>query len=151
MMNLAIGVRKEFKVSSIELKRRGISYTVDTLKVFKHRFPHTDLVLIIGADNLLQFRSWKSPKKILQIASLAVYKRKGFHLPLKGSAVDFILLKGRMLRISSTEIRNKVKMGFPIRTLVPNSVALYIKHHALYTIPICYPLKRQFHENHRAG
>jgi nicotinate-nucleotide adenylyltransferase len=149
MMKLAVSSKKESKVSTIELKRRGISYTVDTLQAFKQRFPKTELVLIIGADNLVQFNSWKSPKTILQLVSLAVYKRKGFSLPLKGSTIDFILLKGRMLRISSTEIRNRIEKGFPIRALVPKPIVAYIKRHSLYTIPTHIPPKRQFHENHR--
>jgi nicotinate-nucleotide adenylyltransferase len=149
MMKLAVSGRKEFKVSTIELRRRGISYTVDTLTVFKKRYPKAQLVLIIGADNLLQFNSWKSPKTILQLASLAVYKRKGFHLPLKESTIDFILLKGQMLLVSSTAIRNKIERGLAIPALVQNSVALYIKQHSLYLTQTHTPQKRRFHENHR--
>jgi len=149
MMKVAVRGKKELKVSPIELRRRGISYTVDTLKVFKKRFPNSQLVLLIGADNLLQFNSWKSPKTILQLASLAVYKRKGFQLPSKKSTIDFILLKGRMLLVSSTEIRNKIEQGLPIRALVPDSVALYIKQHSPYSILSHISHKRQLHENHR--
>ena len=79
MLKLAVRGRKKYRVSALELKRGGISYTIDTLKAFKQRFPHIDFVLILGADNLLQFQSWKSPKTILQLSSLAVYKRKGFN------------------------------------------------------------------------
>jgi len=149
MIKLAVSGRKKFKISAIELKRRGISYTIDTLKVFKQQFPEAELVLIIGADNLSQFNAWKSPRTILQLASLAVYKRKGFNPSLKDSAIDFILLKGRMLRVSSTEIRNRIEKGLPIRALVPNPIVLYIKRHSLYTIPTHIPPKRQSYENHR--
>jgi nicotinate-nucleotide adenylyltransferase len=148
MLNLALSGRKKFIVSTIELRRRGISYTIDTLKAFKRRFPNAEIVLIIGADNLLQFHSWKSPKAILQLASLAVYKRKGFNLSLIDSPIDFTLLKGRILRVSSTEIRNKIEIGFPVRTLVPYSIVLYIKKHSLYSILKPVPRRRQFHENH---
>jgi len=149
MMKLAVSGRKEFKVSAIELRRRGISYTIDTLHAFKKRFPKAQLVLLIGADNLLQFDSWKSPKTILQLASLAVYKRKGIHLPSTKSTIDFILLKGRMLFVSSTEIRNRIEQGYPIHALVPDSVALYIKQHSLYSTLSHISRQRQLHENHR--
>jgi nicotinate (nicotinamide) nucleotide adenylyltransferase len=132
MMRLAVSGRKEFNVSTIELRRRGISYTINTLKAFKRRFPKAELVLIIGADNLAQFNLWKSPKTILQIASLVVYKRKGFGLSLKESTIDFILLEGRMLRVSSTEIRRKITKGMSISTLIPKSVRFYIEKHLLY-------------------
>jgi nicotinate-nucleotide adenylyltransferase len=149
MMKLAVYGRKDFKVSRIELNRRGISYTIDTLKTFKRRFPKTELVLIIGADNLAQFNSWKSPRTILRLASLAVYKRKGFSLSLKDKSIVYFLLKGRMLCVSSTEIRNKIEMGYPIRDLVPNSIDLFIKKHLLYSILTHVQLKRPLHENHR--
>ena len=129
MMKLAIGARTELRVSSIELRRRGISYTVDTLKAFKKRFPKATFVLIIGADNMLQFQSWKSPYTILRLASLAVYKRKGFHLPSNNSTLHFTILKGPILRISSTEIRKRIEGGDPVRPLVPQSVSQYIKRH----------------------
>jgi nicotinate-nucleotide adenylyltransferase len=149
MIKLAVSGRKKFKISAIELERRGISYTIDTLKAFKQQFPEAELVLIIGADNLAQFNSWKSPKTILQLASLAVYKRKGFSPTLKDSAIDFILLKGSMLQVSSTEIRNRIEKGLPIQALVPNPIVLYIKRHSLYTKSTYIPPKRQLYENHR--
>lgn len=149
MLKSVFRKRKKFKVSPIELRRRGISYTVDTLNLFKKRFPKAVLVLIIGADNLLQFNTWKSPKTILRLASLAVYKRKGFNLPIKKTTPDFIILKGRMLLVSSTEIRNTIERGYSIRNHVPNSVDRYIKQHSLYSIPARTSLKRQLHENHR--
>ena len=148
MLKLAVRGRKKYRVSSLELKRGGISYTIDTLKAFKQRFPHIDFVLILGADNLEQFQSWKSPKTILQLSSLAVYKRKGFNCSFQDNPMKFTVLKGRMLRLSSTEIRNKIGMGLPIRTLVPHSLVHYIKQHALYSTPIPVPPKRQCHENH---
>jgi nicotinate-nucleotide adenylyltransferase len=135
MMKAAVRGKKEFKVSSIELQRRGVSYTVDTLKTFKKRFPNNELVLILGADNLLQFHSWKSPETILRLASLAVYKRKGFHRAMKNTSMSHRVLKGPMLQLSSTEIRKKIKKGGSIQTLVPNSILHYIKQHSLYLKP----------------
>ena len=151
MLKLSVEGKEDFKVSTIELKRRGISYTVDTLKSFKKRFPKAELVLIIGADNFMQFNSWKSPKTILRLASLAVYKRKGFHLSPKEKAIDFTLLKGRMLSLSSTEIRNKIEMGLSLRGLVRDSIIFYIKQHCLYSKQTHISHRRLFHENHRVS
>lgn len=148
MLKLAVSGRKEFIASTIELRRRGISYTVDTLKFFKKHFPQAELVLIIGADNLAQFYSWKSPKTILQLSSLAVYKRKGFSLSPKDNAIDFIFLKGKLLQISSTEIRNKIAAGLDINTFVPSSINSYIKKHLLYIKKLSNSKKGKLHENH---
>jgi len=132
MVKLAIKGRKEFKVSTIELKRKGISYTVDTIKNFKRQFPNAELVMIIGADNLAQFQSWKSPETILALASLAVYKRKGFNKYLKNPPITFEQIKGRILQVSSTEIRNRIRKGMSIESLVPECVANYIEQYSLY-------------------
>jgi nicotinate-nucleotide adenylyltransferase len=149
MMKLAVKGKKKMNVSSIELQRRGISYTVDTLNSFKRRFPKAELVLIIGADNLAQFQSWKSPHIILKNAALAVYKRKGFTQLLKGDILDCKVLKGPMLRISSTDIRKKIERGYPIGKLVPRAVVHFIQQHSLYSVPTDVPRKRLIHENHR--
>ncbi len=132
MVKLALDGKKDFKVSTIELRRRGISYTVDTLKSFRNRFPNAALILIVGADNLEQFQSWKSPKVILQLASLAVYRRRGFNQSLKNQNIAFQPIKGQLLQVSSTEIRNRLMKGLTVSKLISKSIERYIKRHALY-------------------
>jgi nicotinate-nucleotide adenylyltransferase len=132
MVQLAIDGHKGFEVSTIELRRRGISYTVDTLKAFRRYFPNADLILIIGADNLEQFQSWKSPKVILRLACLAVYKRKGFNQSLKKQNIAFQLIKGQLLQVSSTEIRKRLMKGLIVSKLIPRLIERYIKRHSLY-------------------
>ena len=100
MLKLAVKGHKNFKISTIELKRRGISYTIDTLKAFKRRFPKSNFMLIIGADNLAQFYTWKSPKEIIKLAAVAVYKRKGFEGSFKKKNIAFqILIERKLLLI----------------------------------------------------
>jgi nicotinate-nucleotide adenylyltransferase len=132
MVKLAIRNRKGFLASDLELKRYGISYTIDTLKTFKRNHSNAALVLIIGADNLAQFRSWKSREAILKLASLAVYRRKGFNWALKKKIVEYFPIKGELYQISSTGVRNRILKGLSISALVPKSVALYIRRHLLY-------------------
>ena len=150
MLQLAVSGNKEFIVSSIELRRRGISYTIDSLKAFRRRFPNAEMVLIIGADNLLQFHSWKSPKTILQLALLAVYKRKGYTVSLKDSPIDFTMLKGTMLGVSSTEIRHKIECGVSVRPLCLYPIVRYINKACTYTRVLKHvPPRKHLHENHR--
>jgi nicotinate-nucleotide adenylyltransferase len=132
MARLAVKGHKNFRVSTVELERRGISYTIDTLKAFRHRFPDADLVLIIGADNLEQFQLWKSPQKILQLAALAVYKRRGYNRSLKNKDIPFQPIKGRLYRISSTEVRKKLGNKSSVSKLLPEPIERYIKRHSLY-------------------
>ncbi|MGA3286560.1 MAG: nicotinate-nucleotide adenylyltransferase [Bacteroidota bacterium] len=149
MVKLAIDGHKDFKVSTIELQRRGISYTVDTLKAFRCRFPNATLILIIGADNLEQFQSWKSPKAILQLASLAVYKRRGFNQSLKNQNIAFQPIKGQLLQVSSTEIRKRLVKGSTVSKLLSRSIERYIKRHSLYLRSHPIIRKRKIHEINR--
>ncbi|RPI04747.1 MAG: nicotinate (nicotinamide) nucleotide adenylyltransferase [Ignavibacteriae bacterium] len=148
MLKLVLRGQEGLKVSALELQRKGISYTVDTLQSLKRRHPKAEFVLIIGADNLAQFHTWKSPKKILHLVSLAVYKRTGFHLPVKDRGFKFVQLKGRLYRVSSTEIRNKIEKGNSIRGLVPEPLLSYIQKHSLYTLQIPLTVKGSLHEKH---
>jgi nicotinate-nucleotide adenylyltransferase len=132
MVKLAIAGQIKYKVSAVELQRRGISYTINTLMRFHDQFPTAELILIIGADNLAQFHTWKSPNKILQLASLAVYQRKGFNQSLKNLDIAFQRIKGQLLQVSSTEIRSRIEKGKSISRLVPRSVETYIKQYSLY-------------------
>ncbi len=132
MLKLSIKGIKNFYVSDIEIKRRGVSYTVDTLKLFKKRFPESDLFLLIGMDNLAQFKSWKSPETILQLSKIAVYKRKGYCHFGKKIAIDYVLIKGEQHNISSTEIRNRIRKGMLISKHVKKAVEEYIKQNELY-------------------
>ncbi len=132
MVKLAVKGKEGFRVSDIELKRRGISYTIDTLVAFKKKYPKMEFVLIVGADNLSQFQSWKSQNGILRLASLAVYGREGYNNALKKKEIKFYTIRGKLLKISSTEIRKRVSKGQSIIKLVPKPVADYIRRHALY-------------------
>ncbi|MGB2868018.1 MAG: nicotinate (nicotinamide) nucleotide adenylyltransferase [Bacteroidota bacterium] len=134
MLRLAIKGNSSFKVSAIELERKGISYTVDTLAGLQRQFPRAELFLIIGSDNLRDFQSWKSPREILMMARLAVYERRS---DKKTSSPDVSLppaiqLNGEFIDVSSTAIRTRIRQEKSIRYLVPDAVEKYIKDHRLY-------------------
>jgi nicotinate-nucleotide adenylyltransferase len=136
MTKLSVQGNAKLKVSDVELRRKGISYTVDTVRAFRKRFPTSQLFLIIGSDSLLQFHSWKSPGRILADASLVVYRR-----PRSGRAdarlvpsnVSFI--EGPRMDVSSSDIRKRIQQGKSIRYLVRDSVLRLINRKKLYTDP----------------
>jgi nicotinate-nucleotide adenylyltransferase len=134
MVKLATKNMSKFKVSDIELKRHGISYTIDTLRAFKKKYRSAELVLIIGADNLDQFDSWRSKEMILQYAKLAVYNRNGHPKALKNKKIKFLPIKGNLLNISSTQVRNRIRKRLSISKLVPSSVEKYIREKELYKL-----------------
>ena len=122
MVRKAIAGNTKFRASDIELKRKGISYTVDTLLAFKERYPKSNLFLILGGDNYQQFHSWKSPKEILSHATLVVYHRPGVKENRKSLNDGVVFLQGAKFELSSTMIREQLKRGESIKYLVSPAV-----------------------------
>ncbi len=134
MVKLAIEDNPFFECSDIELRRKGLSYTVDTITEIKKKSEY-DLFLIMGVDLLVDFDSWKSPKRILEECTIVAMNRPGFDL----AAVDKDLLSRveivnvPSVDISSTSIRRRVKSGRSIKYLVPPKVEEYIRANSIYT------------------
>ncbi len=78
MIKIAIQNNLKFTFSDIEIKRKGKSYTVDTLRYFKRKY--YNLYFVIGADNIKEFHRWKEPDTILKIANLIVTNRGGINI-----------------------------------------------------------------------
>jgi nicotinate-nucleotide adenylyltransferase len=141
MVQLAIRRRDYFKLSSVEVEVEEPSYTVETLRTLKKKLGRqTELFLIIGSDNLMQFNRWKEPVEILKLATLIVAPRPGVPHPDMQEIekkVPFItgrtvLLDRPEIDLSSTEVRQRLAKGESIDDLVPAAVADYIREHGLY-------------------
>jgi len=121
-------------VSRIELDRGGISYTIDTLRALKAMHPGVQLTLLIGMDNVSDFRSWKSPEAILEEAAVVVMTRPGYEPGPKDKPWlrHMELCEVPFIGISARDIRRRVANGKSIRYLVPEAVERYIQRHGLY-------------------
>ena len=133
MIKLAIQNNPKFELSDIEIKRKGKSYTVDTLKYFKQKYD--DLYFVIGADNIKDFHRWKEPDTILKLAKLIVTNRGGIELkiPKRLRGKKIFVCKIPDIEISSTLIRNNIRSNKSIKYLVPEKVEKYIIKNKLYT------------------
>jgi nicotinate-nucleotide adenylyltransferase len=136
MLKLALNDHPQFEISTVELQRPGLSYTVDTLRQFRAlpEFAETEFFLIIGADSMLELKNWREPQAIIRLAKLAVYSRPG--LDLSDIAQEFLqqthVIDGPQVEISATGIRERCRRGVSIRYLVPESVRNYILENDLY-------------------
>ena len=132
MIRKAVQEVKGFEVSDFEIKKGGISYTVDTLREFRKEF--SEIELIIGFDNLLKFDSWKDPDEILNLAKLVVMKRKIDKVPEEKNKYynKAIIVDTPLIEINATDIRERVKEGRSIDFLVPETVKEYIYNFKLY-------------------
>ena len=126
MLRLAIADEPNFEASDIELDRPAPSYTVDTLRELSRLQPDAELVLLIGADNVEKFPTWREPDEIARLARIAVLDRGGVNSPHSWPVVR------RSVDISSTDIRQRVSAGLSIRYLTPDAVCDYIRRQGLY-------------------
>jgi nicotinate-nucleotide adenylyltransferase len=131
MSRLAVRGNRSFTVSTLEVNRRGPSFTVDTLLTLKSRYPGARLYLLIGEDSLNDFRTWHRPREIMRHSTLAVALRPGARRRSRSIArVQWLENPG--LAISSSGIRARVRAGQSVRYLLNDSVARYVARHRLY-------------------
>ena len=133
MVQLALEGHTTFSASRIELDRPGKSYTVDTLRALRQIRPTDEFYLLIGADNLAQFSTWCEPEEILRLCTVVVGSRTTGEPEESWPAADRIIhVITPIFQISSTEIRERIGTGKPIRHLVPGPVEEYIYRQGLY-------------------
>ena len=134
MVKLAIRGNPFFELSDMELRRRGPSYTIDTVRELRHTNPHDDIFFIMGIDLLTDFDTWKEPDKILVECTLVAMNRPGFDLAVvdKELLARIELVNVPSVDISSTNIRRRVRSGRSIRYLVTPEVETYIRRNSIY-------------------
>ncbi len=132
MIKLAIDGIPFFDYSEMEIKKGGVSFTVDTLKELKNNYD--ELEFIIGYDNIFEFHTWKDPDEIMNLSKIIVLKRKSSHPPQFKDKYyhQAVFVQTRGIEISATDLRERVKKGLPINFLVPPNVLEYIHSHKLY-------------------
>lgn len=132
MIKLAIDGIPFFDYSDSEIKKGGVSFTIDTLRKLKNSYD--ELEFIIGYDNIFSFHTWKDPDEIMNLAKILVLKRKSSHPPqFKDKYYNqAVFVQTRGIEISATDLRERVKKGLPINFLVPPNVLEYIHNHNLY-------------------
>ena len=136
MTQKAIEHNPRFSVSELEIERKGTSFTLNTVQTLCQTHPETSFSLIIGGDSLKDFMLWHQPAEIVKQTPLIVYKRPGENTaPAEAERLfpeRISFASAPLLDISSTEIRQLVRVGKSIRYLVPEPVRLYIQQHRLY-------------------
>ena len=141
MTKLAVSGNESMKVLDIEIKRKGYTYTYETLEELKEQYPECHFYFIFGADCLFSIENWKHPERIFANCSIIAavrgdatreeMKTKILDLQEKFQA-DIRLLPFLQLEISSTSIRERLKTGQSVRYLVPDSVISYIEEKGFY-------------------
>ena len=139
MAKLATRDNPAYEVSEAELLREGPSYTVDTLNGLQLEKPDHDLIFFIGSDEFATLPTWHRAVEVTRLAHLAVLLRYGFSLNPALIEAELPAVRGHYsvvpvpdLPISSSDLRQRVRQGLPLRYLVPEPVREYIDANALY-------------------
>lgn len=143
MLRLALGERRNWEVSDAEVRRGGVSYTIDTVRHFAAVYPEAELFFIIGGDSLPELPTWKSIDTLLDACRMITMARPGFDRAKLDAAIESLparhrghlaggITVGHAIDISSTSIRMRVAQQRSIGYLVPEAVEHYIREHGLY-------------------
>jgi nicotinate-nucleotide adenylyltransferase len=134
MVRLAIAGEPRFALDRSEMRRRGVSYTLDTVRELAAAEPDAEWVLIIGQDQYASLHTWRDWRELLGLVTLAVANRPGAALTVNPQVVrsEHQAVPLPMMDVSSTEVRRRVAAGESIADLVPEPVARYIGQRRLY-------------------
>jgi len=143
MVQAAIEGDPRFEALDLEIKRGGVSYAVDTVAQLRGLYPNAVLFFIIGSDTLPELHQWRSIYTLLSLCRFVAFGRPGFdaagmsrealHLdsPWPERLLENVAV-GRLIDISSSDIRHRLAEGMSVRYWVPREVEMYIAEHGLY-------------------
>jgi nicotinate-nucleotide adenylyltransferase len=123
LLRLALAGKINCEVDDQEIRRGGISYTVDTLRAYAKHFPGAELFYLIGADNVPKLNEWHEPAELARLVEFVAIPRPGGAATVFPPPFHWRVLRGFPFAVSSSEIRARVKAGLTIEHLVPAAVA----------------------------
>jgi nicotinate-nucleotide adenylyltransferase len=155
MVQAATQGQPGFTVDDREIRREGLSYSVDTMRTLRADFPDRSLCLVIGMDAFLGLPKWHQWRELLELAHLVVAHRPGWRAPSMGPLGELLVDRGTgrigdlhesragciyihavtQLEISSTELRKMIAAGRDPRYLIPDSVRDIIEQTNCYKRP----------------
>lgn len=140
MVRLAVSDNPHFAVSDLEIRRKGRSYTVETLRYLKEKYgPSYILYFISGTDTIRDLPQWYKPEEILSLCQFVGATRPDGTQSIDDVIASFgdlgkhiLKLPVPTMQISSTELRHRIRRGLSVRYMMPKSVVEYIEIHGVY-------------------
>ena len=130
MVKLAVEEFDHFEASGYEVQKGGASYTIETAKHFRLKYPTTDFYFIIGEDNFSQVKQWKQFDQLNQLVTFAVANRNGFDG--EEPKINCVRVSMPAMDISSSTIRELIQKKKSVESYLPKNVFDYIKKYSLY-------------------
>lgn len=143
MLRLATGGHEPFLVSTLEIDRGGISFTVDTLEAIRREQPNAELFLLMGADSLADLPTWREPARICELAIPLVARRAGAAEPNYAALSKLVsperleAIRGHRVEmptmdLSASDLRRRAAANQSLRYRTPRAVEMYIETQRLY-------------------
>jgi len=134
MLRASVEWDKRFEISDFELRRGGVSYTIDSVRHFRALYPNDELYWIIGGDQLPKLHLWKDIAELARLVEFIFLERPGHPVKATPNVPGLRLRRcdGHLLAISSTELRERVKRDLSLDYFVPHKAIVYIREHRLY-------------------
>jgi nicotinate-nucleotide adenylyltransferase len=139
MTRLAASDDGRFAVSTVEVERDGPSYTYETLEALAEQKGESELVFVMGADAALGLESWREPRRVVELARLAIARRAGVAdaevaavLRSLGAEERATILEMPQFGVSSSAVRERAAAGRPLRYLTTEPVARFIFEKGIY-------------------
>ncbi len=130
LIDIALSKEKKMYLCKEEFKMKIPNYTIDTLNFFKKKYPDFIFKLLLGEDNFLKIKFWKNYSTILKNYEIIIYPRN--NSKSKSSINRTIKLDDELIDISSSKIRQNIKLGISIRKYVPSKINELIKDKSYY-------------------
>ncbi|BCA85610.1 putative nicotinate-nucleotide adenylyltransferase [Enterococcus saigonensis] len=129
MLELAVEGNPRLKIEDIEIKRQGISYTIDTMKILKEKNPDVDFYFIIGGDMVAYLPKWHQIDELVKMVQFVGVKRPEYS---QETPYPIIWVDIPQMDLSSSLIRKKIAQGCSARYFLPDPVLNYILEKGLY-------------------
>ena len=130
MVRLAVADTERLILDEREIRRGGISYTVETLDELRRTYPADELTLLVGADTAADLPSWYEAERIPELADIVVLTRPGVDIPRQSGFTRSVDVPA--FDVSATEIRDRAGRGESLTGVVPDPVEAYIVANQLY-------------------
>ncbi|MEW6102345.1 MAG: nicotinate-nucleotide adenylyltransferase [bacterium] len=134
MLKLSLKNNKSFIPVNLEIKKRGYSYTIDTIREIKSIYgDKNDYYFIIGTDTIPELCKWKDVKGLFEMIRFVAVTREGFaQCSMLNAKCKIELIEFPTLAVSSSLIRERIKKGLSIKYFIPDSVERYIQEKGIY-------------------
>lgn len=140
MVKLALEGEEKLFPLDVEVRREGVIYTVDTLRILHARMPESRFLYLIGADTLMDLPNWRRIDEVITLCGFVVCARPGYDekavercketMRQKGADIHSLLMNEQ--DISATMVRKSILERKNLEQLVPPAVASYIVQKGLY-------------------